>query len=769
MKIFNQSTGNEYIGISGLQHNKASVLISNGIKYDKPGRRVVAPMYGKTNILGIAKSHRQANIRDIEIVIDSKNHPELSAKVLAENMEKDRLAIVDVETGINYAKCDSFTSLWEGYKMHPSPEIANLNAKFLIQKIPLQFNGVDSCLAHYVDAGKSGYQDLLEAMNKAEKKYESLLTEATNVTEFDNLIDVKTFDNVSYHIEGNQFDTTVLLGQTGTGKTKFGFKPLVRSAHKNKRIVYLSYLIPLVKQFCESVGAVAYNNATLFEIENSVALGSVVNSIHKDHLASVILNCDILIIDEFEKVMANVCRNNDTMPEQVYDILLQAIKKAPKVVVADADITDTTLRWLRKHRKSIQIIRAMQNPYSNINVTIANKFAAFSNTSNKLKVEKVILFDSLRSMRMTMIDMGLTDKSGQACEKVALKKQVLVLTGSNKNMEAQSSFLTSPSEECTKYNMIMASPCLASGYSCEAEYADNVNVVSDLVLGIDELVNFSRRFRASKNITFYLTQNDHFNYVPTLLCDTDSDSDTLRKEFEDKKKLFNANQPLSMMWNLKRLGFNVQVQQSSKAQLEEGVFRFNLLKAKDLEARIKAILAARLITQAEAERLLMSNQIGFEELAMLKKFEIMRDYQLEEITKQDILFDEAFRNKPLYKQIWSPNGAAQNKYLVKPVKFIKSQILQNPDYQGDSGKLVLSRPQVHGIATEIFDNWETYKHILPDSKEQKDCTQTAATKLFKALMTSLGYIWPNGGYQSEPKKVKLSLDARALTYKNSLL
>ncbi|TNZ69379.1 hypothetical protein CGK42_16420 [Vibrio parahaemolyticus] len=769
MKIFNQSTGNEYIGISGLQHNKASILVSNGIKYDKPGRRIVAPMYGKTNILGIAKSHREANIRDIEIVIDSKNHPELSAKVLAENMENDRLAIVDVETGINYAKCDSFTSLWEGYKMHPSPEIANLNARFLIQKIPLQFNSVDSCLAHYLDAGKSGYQDLLEAMNKAEKQYESLLTEATNVTEFDNIIDVKTFDNVSYHIDDNQFDTTVLLGQTGTGKTKFGFQPLVRSAHKNKRVVYLSYLIPLVKQFCESVGAVAYNNATLFEIENSVALGSVVNSIHKDHLASVILNCDILIIDEFEKVMANICRNNDTMPEQVYEILLQAIKNAPKVVVADADITDTTLRWLRKHRKSIQIIRATQNPYSNINVTIANKFAAFGNTSNKLKGERVILFDSLKSMRMTMIDMGLTDKSGQACEKVALKKQVLVLTGSNKNMEAQSSFLTSPSKECTKYNMIMASPCLASGYSCEAEYADNVNVVSDLVLGIDELVNFSRRFRASKNITFYLTQNDHFNYVPTLFCDTDSERDILRNEFEDKKKLFNANQPLSMMWNLNRLGFNVQVQQSSKEQLEEGIFRFNLLKAQDLEARIKAILAARLITRAEAERLLMSNQVGFEELAMLKRYEIMRDYQLEEITKQDILFDEAFSNKALYKQIWNPNGVNQNKYLVEPAKFIKSQILQNPDYQGDNDTLVLSRPQVLGIATDIFDNWETFKHLLPDSEQQKDCTQTAATKLFKALMTSLGYIWPKGGYQSEPKKVKISLDARALAYKNSLL
>ncbi|HCE3105354.1 TPA: hypothetical protein NG516_004327 [Vibrio parahaemolyticus] len=769
MKILNESTTSEHIGIKNLQENKISILISNGINYECSDRRIVAPMYGKNNFFEIARSYKQANIRDIEIVIDSKKHPELSEKALAENVVNARLPIFDLATGIHFDRLSTVQTLLEGYKLFRSTTLADSISRNLIQKIPLHFETSESCLSHYLDAGSNGYQKLLNALNKTKANYESMLSDATKVTEFDRLVEVESFDNVSYLIEDTQFDTTVLLGKTGTGKTKFALQPLIRSATENKKVVYLSYLIPLVKQLCESVGAVNYKNDSLFEIENATSLGVVVNSAYKDHLASVILNCDILIIDEFEKVMTNVCGHNDTMRDEVFDVLTLAIQKVPKVVVADADITDTTLRWLRKHRKSIQIIRATQNPYSNINVTIANKFAAFGNTSSNLKGENVILFDSLRSMRMTMIDMGLTDNSGQACEKVALKKQVLVLTGSNKNMEAQASFLTSPSEECTKYSMIIASPCLASGYSCKAEFTDNVNVVSDLVLGIDELVNFSRRFRASKNITFYLTLNDHFNYVPTLLCDTDSDRDILRNEFEDKKKLFNANQPLSMMWNLNRLGFNVQVQQSSKEQLEEGVFRFNLLKAQDLEARIKAILAARLITRAEAERLLMNNQVGFEELAMLKKFEIMRDYQLEEITKQDILFDEAFCNKALYKQIWNPNGVNQNKYLVEPAKFIKSQILQNPDYQGDDDTLVLSRPQVHGIATEIFGNWEAFKHLLSDSKQQKACTQTAATKLFKALMTSLGYIWPKGGYQSEPKKVKLSLDARALAYKNSLL
>ncbi|MFN1549696.1 DEAD/DEAH box helicase family protein [Vibrio natriegens] len=769
MKILNESTTSEHLGIKNLQENKISILISNGINYESSDRRIVAPMYGKSNFFEIARSYKQANIRDIEIVIDSKKHPELSEKVLAENVAKARLPIFDLATGVHFDRLSSVQTLLEGYKLFKSTELADSISRHLIQKIPLHFETSESCLSHYLDPVSDGYQKLLNTLNQTSANYESMLSDATKVTEFDQLINVKTYDNASYLIEDNQYDTTVLLGHTGTGKTKHGLQPLIRSANENKRVVYISYLIPLVKQLCESVGAENYKNSSLFEIENATSLGVVVNSIYKDHLASVILNCDVLIIDEFEKVIANVCGHNDTMREEVFDVLALAIQKAPRVVVADADVTDTTLRWLREHRKSVRVIRATQNPYTNINVTVANKLSAFSVASTKLQDEKVILFDSLKTLRMTMIDMGLVDKSGQACEKAALKKKVLVLTGNNKNMKEQAGFLTSPTENCTKYKMIMASPCLASGYSCEAEYTDNVNVVSDLVLRIDELLNFSRRFRTSKNITFYLTLNDHFDYIPHPQCSADSDREILRKEFENKKKLFNANQPLSMMWNLKRLGFNVQVKQSSKEELEEGIFRFNLLKAMDLEARIKAILAARLITRSEAERLLMSNQVGFEELAMLKKYEIMRDYQLEEITEKDILFDESFWNKPLYKQIWNPNGVNQSKYLVEPAKFIKSQVLQNPDYQGKNDTLVLSRSQVHGVATKIYDNWETFKHLLPDNERKEDCTRWAATKLFRVLMSSLGYIWPKKGYQSEPKKVTISLDKRTLAYKNSLL
>ena len=401
------------------------------------------------------------------------------------------------------------------------------------------------------------YQTLLTKLQELKNRHEDELSKAAHVSCFDNLVEVDSFENLDMCIDSSDFDTIVLLGKAGSGKTKYVLQPIAKSAHKNKRVVYLSYLIPLVQQFCEKTNAVPYNNAPLIAIENANALGVVVNSSYKDHITSFLLNCDVLIIDEFEKVISTVCSNsNDTMPrDEVFQVLSKAIKKAPKVVVADADTTNTTLRWLKKLGKKIQVIKATQNPYKNVNVTIADKHHAFKDIKNQFEKENVILFDTIKSLRLVMIEFGLVDQSGQPCEKEALRNNVLVVTGANKGLPEQTTFLKSPSTESLKYSKILASPCLASGYSIESHYTDNVNVMSDLTLGVFELINFSKRFRTSTNITFYLTSAYIYDYRPVQTNHDDPDCDRLNIEFENKRKLFNSNQPLSMHWALQQLGF----------------------------------------------------------------------------------------------------------------------------------------------------------------------------------------------------------------------
>lgn len=149
----------------------------------------------------VARSYKQANILEIEIVIDSKTYPELSEKALAENVENARLPIFDLATGIHFDRLSTVQTLLEGYKLFKSTALADSISRNLIQKIPLHFETSESCLSHYLDTGSNGYQKLLNALNKTKANYESMLSDATKVTEFDRLVKVESFDNVSYLLE----------------------------------------------------------------------------------------------------------------------------------------------------------------------------------------------------------------------------------------------------------------------------------------------------------------------------------------------------------------------------------------------------------------------------------------------------------------------------------------------------------------------------------------------------------------------------------------
>ncbi|TOP49240.1 hypothetical protein CGH16_23600, partial [Vibrio parahaemolyticus] len=134
----------------------------------------------------------------------------------------------------------------------------------------------------------------------------------------------------------NDSKTLAVRAATGTGKTKHLFGPLAKAARsKNKKIVYLSYLTALVEQYCNDNLAVSYNQ-DLCELEQADAMGVVVNSIWKSHIRSVLNQADILIIDEFEKVLTTVVCSEPSkqLPkQQVFESLSEAIRNVPQLIV----------------------------------------------------------------------------------------------------------------------------------------------------------------------------------------------------------------------------------------------------------------------------------------------------------------------------------------------------------------------------------------------------------------------------------------------------
>lgn len=507
MKIINKSLPSEHSLIRNQFSNSGVILISPLIKCNFKDMRVISLRSScDNNLREVIHSNKQAGLDVRYLLVDSHNFPAKSAQSMLINYLGYKCPVIDVTTGTNYSHFSTFDYLWAAYHIHPNEALASEISKYLVQKIPLQFKTAEECVSSFLDANIEGYDTLVVRVKAIIEAHESSMKKSVAVTTFDTIQMVETFSEFK-NLSNSKNGTIVLIGATGSGKTKHGLQHLAINASGNQRVAYLSYLIPLVEQFCNNTGSTLYKGASLAQVEDSNSLALVVNSLHKHHLASFLLECDVLIIDEFEKVMSVVCcSTEELMPRRtIFGFMEKIISIVPQLIVADADVTDTTLSWIRGLRNDgINIIKATHNPYQNITATICEKYHLYDDMKNQLQNEKVILSDSIKAIRLILTELGYTDNSGRACEKVALKNNVLVLTGQNKGLPAQKALMLNPSEEVMKYDLILASPCLASGFSIETDYTDNVNVTSDLTLGVFELINFARRFRTSTKIRFFL-------------------------------------------------------------------------------------------------------------------------------------------------------------------------------------------------------------------------------------------------------------------------
>ncbi|MDF4290308.1 hypothetical protein P3444_23715, partial [Vibrio parahaemolyticus] len=141
------------------------------------------------------------------------------------------------------------------------------------------------------------------------------------------------------------------------------------------------------------------------------SMGSVINSIWKPHLFEKICSSHTLLIDEFEKVYKTlVCSENSrTMrADRVFDALVHILKTVPRVIVADADLTDNSLSFLKQIRGELSVVECAENPYKTLNATIMNKKELLNPKQIRtvLEGDKVFLFDNLQTLKQVVGQLG---------------------------------------------------------------------------------------------------------------------------------------------------------------------------------------------------------------------------------------------------------------------------------------------------------------------------------------------------------------------------
>lgn len=787
MNVIAQSQATEHTLLQTSKAKSVFIMLDPFLQHRSNDHRVVALRNDRSNAMDVVRYYLDAGYT-ITLVADSKLFPTQTARLMKSNYCGSRVPMLDSATGIYYS-LENFRStvtyLTLCNSLSPCKETSQWLSKQLIRTVPLTNSTTEACVNTFlsdlqgvqsIELLRAALDEQLEQNRNRVRKFMSPTLQTKTIT-----VDSLRSPLCSQLI--NDSKTLAVRAATGTGKTKHLFGPLAKAARsKNKKIVYLSYLTALVEQYCNDNLAVSYNQ-DLCELEQADAMGVVVNSIWKSHIRSVLNQADILIIDEFEKVLTTVVCSEPSkqLPkQQVFESLSEVIRNVPQLIVGDADLSDISLSYIKELRSEVTLLDCKENPYSSIKAVITDKNQYLSNVYLKeqlTKKDKVFLFDSLVTLRQVTQSLGYKDSNRLDCEEEALKDGVLIIHAHNKDMPAQKAFLENPNEEIKKYNAIMASPCLSSGFSITTHFTNKVVVFCDKTLTPLELINFARRFRTAKQIWFAVDAYKDFitphaketTYKPTLHVQP---TDKLNIAFNNVKKRFFAPLALHLHLTLEELGFMTTSAPSSfTAQLFAQKSATLAAKAyKELE--VQAIVSSPDLTQEQASWLWAKDRRTSSDNASLTKFQIKRDYGVKKVTEDDVNFHFKFlANRSVFDSFPFVNRSGDKVEIEdkhhSAAMFIYDNILRKYGFSVGRDAFWIHKDDVRQIVKACYLkqellNW-AFKDRLHISKPlHQEAKPNKATSYLKKLLNSLGF--EVGTFRSSSKKAKVELHKNARNY-----
>ncbi|WP_299022164.1 DEAD/DEAH box helicase family protein [uncultured Photobacterium sp.] len=720
--------------------------------------RVAAPNDDKQSIIDVINYYAQARIRINQVVIDSDNFSADAVRAIIATFYNGRYSIYDVATGFEITANEGKVAFFsKAYSIINAKQLIESACKEAIRQMPLVYSSYKNVIEELAKLGLP-----LAQTSKLVKKYAK--QHSHQVEKFARINVEHNYDNLTNLCEldldtiADSNKTFAIKAATGTGKTSMIFGPLAKlGQRKGKKIAYISHLIALVNQFCREYDCTSYRDP-LESIEAAQGLGVVINSVYKLHLLDYLRSCDILIIDEFEKVLnAIVCSESNLMnTDVVLDALIEIFTSAKCVVVGDADLTEISLSFLRNVRGDINVIDCIENPYLNIEAIITNQDFHLSRSKEVLRSnlfkDRVYLFDSVSKLKHFVVSAGWINSANLDCENSALQDGVLVIHGANKDMPAQKAFLRNPNDEVMKYRAIVASPCLGSGFSITRDYTNRVTIFCNKTFIPTDLVNFSRRFRTSRQIVFSISANDctlPIRQFAKPLLQSKNIAHKLKQEFLNRRELLNHKLGISLILTLQNLGFNTRVEIQAPSQLGSAKFACKKTTSEQFIAIKKSILEAEDINKEKEQALLKSCMRTSIDEAAIKKRTIKRTFRLEELDSKAVDYYYIFNNKNLTKNMFlsfchnadlTHLSINDDKQLeIKASSLLHSILLDNFDFSnGDS--MFLEHHTLLTRAQKLLKHAGLLNCHLHQGKLVKFVdTHEKATRLITPLLKSLGF------------------------------
>lgn len=770
------SLASEHLLLNTANTNKITLLSNREIKFSSVDSRLIA-LSSHSELDKVVNYYHDSVGSVTHVVIDSQNHLNTATYVLQKNFFTTRLPVLDIKSKVTLCpKRRSTEYLLALYNLAPRQEYLQMIAKNLSHQFPLISMEPKEIVSKYIARDHLIFDELLIALKEEISKRKRAVDGHSSISESFSSKHFTKLSSIDLEQELQQCSTLAIKAATGTGKTKRLFGPLAQHASEKDRVVYVSHLIALVEQFCRDNQATSYSSNNLYEIESCEAFGVVINSIYKDMFLDKLVNCDTLIIDEFEKVFQSVVCSDDNPQMQrnkVFNSLCYAIKNAENVIIGDADLSNISLGFVQGLRGKLTVLNCTENPYENIHAIVKDKATYLANEiTQRLVSDKAFLFDSVKTLKQTAKALGFVNDQKLYCEKTALDNGILILHGDNKGLEEQKELLSNPNLHIHKYRAVLVSPCLASGFSITSHFTNRVTVIADKTLCPLELINFARRFRSAREIVFATNSNKEVVTEGTPLPFKGQSWFKWTRLFKSRTKQLNSALDASLFFTLEQLGFKTTVESHNSSDLIGAMRHIHQESRTYFKSLVKATLEAKDIQLSELSTTLRNNAIISELEPVIIRSTIRQYYCLKTLTEEDVHFHFQFNRRifsllPLVRDDDELKLDDEiNQLDVDTAQLLHSVLLLGDLFDKAKPKVFLNQDDMISISNKVLSKRETLAIIFDNDKlkTKKVDSQKKATQFVRETLGILGFSL--GKFSPRTRRARVSLDPRARQYRS---
>ncbi|HEY9908101.1 MAG TPA: plasmid replication protein, CyRepA1 family, partial [Thermosynechococcaceae cyanobacterium] len=473
----------------------------------------------------------------------------------------------------------------------------------------------------------------------------------------------------------------------GTGKTK-----QIRSvAAAAPKVLAAGHRIALMRNLCDRLNLDyrgdldkakgQFINGSGYTLRIGFCVDSLL-AINPDQFAG----CD-LIIDEVVQVIrhlltSSTCSKDGRRPA-LLSRLHQLIQVARRVIVADADLDNATLHYLKTLKGDDTPIYLIHNRYQPPGYKVR-----MLDTPDRTAITRKLMTEATelepgKTILVATDSRGSTKTIARLLAKEQPEKRVLVINSETSGDDCEQSFIQTPDVvlNLNEYDIILCSPSMATGVSIELQ--DKIEAVYGIFTGasstdadmaqalgrvrqpVDRVVwcaergrNFSQGSRSTNALELKTHLQDRTSAIVSLV------RSNLREDIADGLDAYDwqSNPHLNLycqmaaaqnyaMFHLRDALVVRLRHEGNTVEMEsvesDAVIRMQLREAREenKQAEAQAIVDASALTFSEVALLQQKENLTLEQQRSLQRYFMQEFYGLEDLTLEDVLWDNEGRRR----------------------------------------------------------------------------------------------------------------------------